>query len=285
MVIYCSKKCQKSDWKHHKISCSSSPKCKTSKKERRNLRACEKLGEAEIKVTAVYKTCNGRKSRKVATIYSTGLYPTFPELVAVNIPQIKAKEVIRMMNVLAGRMKQGFECKPGQKCVCARTGSILFIDSVDDPASFPQRPATTLASLQELVINIPSDAKMLVLKPCAWDLDDINSWGSKELAMSMDRIHAKVPPRAFSNHSRCDLTLDRTPFSTPDTCFKNDDNSLLCRTLPSGRLICIFSDHGKMFRGGIGLARINMIANDSRESNFKQVYECEARRMLMEFKE
>ena len=250
-----------------------------------------KMSKKQIKLTAVFDKRND--PTELGTIYSSGLYPDFPELVAVNVPKSKANDIANTMNFVAKTLKKGVEVLPGQTCNSGNNMR-LIIDSADDPVFFPQRPATTLASLQSLVVNIPADAQILQLRPCAWDLDDIDSWGSNVLADAMDTCGG-VPPRAFSNRSRARSrafgpALDRTPFDTPDTCFKKTVGGdmpmvLLCRELPTGRVINIDSVDGQMFRGGVGIAHVNMNNGDHRSSNLQMVYEIEARRMLMNFKE
>ena len=272
---------------------------KSKRKQQRQSKI--KMSKKQIKLTAVYE--NQNDLTELGTIYSNGLYPDHPELVAVNVPTCKVQDIAKTMNFLAKKLKNGVKVLPGQTCTSGND-MVLIIDSANDPISFPQRPATTLASLQSLVVNIPADAQILQLRPCAWDMDDIEKWGSNVLADAMDTCGG-VPPRAFSNRSRARIrarsgayesTLDfgsalyKTVFDTPDTCFKKTVGGdmpmvLLCRELPTGRVIEIDSVDGQMFRGGCGIAHINMDKGDHKSSNLQMVYEIEARRMLMEFKE
>ena len=279
---YCSKSCQRSHWPIHKIICGTN---NDSKKDRRNAKYCNELGSSSIiKLAAVYNTVD---PNELGFIYSFGLYPDFPELVAVNIPQRYAEDIAVTMNFLAGRVKQGVKVTARQRCNCGKNNMMLIIDSPDNPQAYPQRPATTLQSLKDLVVNIPADAQILQLCPCAYDLDDIDAWGSKELAQAMGHVGGS-PPRAYSNESRMDKTFDHTPLDGPDTCFKRTvggDMLCLSRALPSGRTINVDSVYGQLFRGGVGIAHVNMNNADNRPFNLKLVYEWEARRMLMEFKE
>jgi hypothetical protein len=280
---------------------------KSKRKQQRQSKI--KMSKKQIKLIGVYENRNEPTEKnqndptELGTIYSTGLYPDHPELVAVNVPKCKVQDIFKTMNFLAKKLKNGVKVLPGQTCTSGND-MVLIIDSVDDPVSFPHRPATTLASLQSLVVNIPADAQILQLRPCAWDMDDIDSWGSTMLANAMDTCGG-VPPRAFSNRSRARIrarsgayesTLDfgsalyKTVFDTPDTCFKKTVGGdmpmvLLCRELPTGRVITIDSVDGQMFRGGVGIAHVNMNNGDHKSSNLLMVYEIEARRMLMEFKE
>ena len=62
-----------------------------------------------------------------------------------------------------------------------------------------------------------------------------------------------------------------------------DDLVLLCRKLPSGRVISIDTREFAMLNGGTGVAHLNMNNGDNRLSNLRVVNESEGRKLLMEF--
>ena len=64
-----------------------------------------------------------------------------------------------------------------------------------------------------------------------------------------------------------------------------DDLVLLCRKLPSGRVISVDTCDFAMLNGGTGIAHLNMDNGDNRVENLKVVKENEARMQLMEFEE
>ena len=68
-------------------------------------------------------------------------------------------------------------------------------------------------------------------------------------------------------------------------CVDHDLDSLvlLCRKLPSGRVISIDTCNFAMLNGSAGIAHLNMNNGDNRVENLKLVNEDEARKLLMEF--
>ena len=64
-----------------------------------------------------------------------------------------------------------------------------------------------------------------------------------------------------------------------------DDMVLLCRKLPSGRVISIDTCDFALLNGGAGIAHVNMDNGDNNVVNLKIVHEPEARKMLLDFTE
>ena len=76
----------------------------------------------------------------------------------------------------------------------------------------------------------------------------------------------------------------------PDECFVEEADGLvlLCRKLPSGRVVSIDAHPGpgpSLLEGGFGIAHLNMDTSDNAWQNLRWVNEKEARRMLGAFVE
>lgn len=77
------------------------------------------------------------------------------------------------------------------------------------------------------------------------------------------------------------------PPDNDDFCFleRTDGEVLLCRKLPSGRVIFVDTMHYEMLNNGYGIAHKNMDTKDNCIKNLMHVKEAEARAMLLAFTE
>lgn len=102
-------------------------------------------------------------------------------------------------------------------------------------------------------------------------------------------FHGKAPPahpypQAFT-YGATDKDFCYVEFVEGGPDLYDDNLVLLCRKLPSGRVISIDTCDFEMLNGGTGIAHLNMDYGDNRATNLKCVKENEARKILMDFED
>ena len=102
------------------------------------------------------------------------------------------------------------------------------------------------------------------------------------------KLHGREASNSLHENTTCQMAKkSRVMELVHDGCHveKKDGMVLLCRRLPSGRVISIDTMDGHMLNGGTGIAHLNFDNGDNRVENLEYVGEIEARKLLCGFEE